>query len=558
MQKAAEQLAHISDLISQDVGLAEKELKAFCNQHKKSADSYVTAKVNLLQMLIDVIRDVYVPNEKTEQQILNYFEKKGLYDDAATVLLTKTRHYFVKGNVADAEVVLGEMEKRFWDKISLKCEIIYLTRVSFLLMKKNEVSRQLEVCLQALAKLEQVEDRGIWYNNNYTIFACYIACIYLEILEFDSALPYLQASLKLVEAGEVALYNKWNVYHFFQEYYYCLKEMAKCIEWAEKQIEILKSDTGYANLLNLTYISGAQMCYLYLRDYKLNDKDRAHYLDKQRAFVLSSKQLKGDEKSDNREKLLPALARLEYQSGNYELAAYYIEEFKKYVQKTKQVKMVWQCYREAHYIYFAWGKQTNDPAKLTKAYEYLLSERTLTEEEARITSKQKMDAVTAQFELKQRELSEKLMEQEIYGLKKEVQSISLNLHEKIQVLDDLKVYVKSLKKKELEVGALVATIAKKIDSVKITEQDKATLQHKMSEVNQKLFAILSAKYPALSNLEINLCALFQTGMTNKELSKLYGQGEKSYEQQRYRIKKKMGLTAKDNLVKHLVQLNTTT
>lgn len=558
MQKAAEQLAHINDLISQDVGLAEKELKDFRRKHSNNADGYVRAKFNLLQMLIDVIRDVYVPNEKTEHATLSYFEKKGLYDDAATVLLTKTRHYFVRGNVAGAEVVLNEMEKRFLDKISLKCEIIYLTRLSFLLMKKNEVTRQLEVCLQGLAKLEQVDDRGIWYNNNYTIFACYIACIYLEILEFNSALPYLQASLKLVETGEVALYNKWNVYHFFQEYYYALSEMVKSIEWAEKQIEVLKSDTGYANLLDLTYISAAQMCYLYIRDFGLDDTTRKLYLDKQRAFVFGSKQLKGDEKKDNREKLLPALARLEFQSGNYELAAHYLEEFLKFVQETKQVNMVWQCHREAHYIYFEWGKQTNDPAKLIKAYEYLLSERTLTEQQARITSKQKLDAVTAKFELKQRELTEKLMEQEIYVLKKEVQAISLNLHEKIQVLDDLKVYVKSLKKKEQEVGALVATIAKKIDAVKITEQDKATLQHKMSEVNQKLFAVLSAKYPALSNLEINLCALFQTGMTNKELSKLYGQGEKSYEQQRYRIKKKMGLTAKDNLVKHLILLSTTT
>ncbi|HLP49948.1 MAG TPA: hypothetical protein VK154_03630, partial [Chitinophagales bacterium] len=405
MHKTAEQLAHISDLISQDVNLAEKELKAFCSKNKKTEDSYVKAKVSLLQMLIDVIRDVYVPNEKTEQQTLAYFEKKELYDDAATVLLTKARHYFVRGNVIDAEPVLQEIEKHFLDKISLRCEIIYLTRISFLLMKKNEPFQQLNVCLQALAKLEQVDDRGIWYNNNYTIFACYIACIYLEILEFDAALPYLEASLKLVETGEVALYNKWNVYHFWQEYYYCLADMVKSIDWAEKQIEVLQTDTGYANLLNLTYISAAQMCYLYIRDFKLTAKQREFYLQKQRAFVLSSKQLKGGEKSDNREKLLPALSRVEYQSGNYELAAYYIEEFKKYVQKNQQLNMVWQCYREAHHIYLAWGKQTNDPAKLIKAYEYLLSDRNIAEEQGRISSKQKLDAVTTQFELKQKELS---------------------------------------------------------------------------------------------------------------------------------------------------------
>lgn len=52
-------------------------------------------------------------------------------------------------------------------------------------------------------------------------------------------------------------------------------------------------------------------------------------------------------------------------------------------------------------------------------------------------------------------------------------------------------------------------------------------------------------------LEIRMCALLKTGMTNKELSKLYGQSEKSYEQHRYRIKKKMGLGRDEKLVRVL-------
>ncbi len=43
-------------------------------------------------------------------------------------------------------------------------------------------------------------------------------------------------------------------------------------------------------------------------------------------------------------------------------------------------------------------------------------------------------------------------------------------------------------------------------------------------------------------------------MTNKELAKLYGQGEKSYEQHRYRVKKKMGLGNEDKLVSYLLKL----
>nr|MBP6732111.1 hypothetical protein [Chitinophagales bacterium] len=168
----------------------------------------------------------------------------------------------------------------------------------------------------------------------------------------------------------------------------------------------------------------------------------------------------------------------------------------------------------------------------------------------------RIQSLELQFKIREQELNETLLKQQIDAMSKEVQLTTLNLHEKIQVLDEIKVYVNSLKKKELETRQLINTIAKKIDSVKITEEDKAMLQQKISNSNQHLNAVLAEKYPTLSNLEIRMCSLFQTGMTNKELAKLYGQGEKSYEQHRYRIKKKMGLGNDDKLVTHLLKLNT--
>jgi DNA-binding CsgD family transcriptional regulator len=77
----------------------------------------------------------------------------------------------------------------------------------------------------------------------------------------------------------------------------------------------------------------------------------------------------------------------------------------------------------------------------------------------------------------------------------------------------------------------------------------------MDETNAEYFRILSERYPSLSRLEIRMCALIKTGMTNKELAKVYGQSEKSYEQHRYRIKKKLALGKNDNLVKHLLSLS---
>lgn len=122
-------------------------------------------------------------------------------------------------------------------------------------------------------------------------------------------------------------------------------------------------------------------------------------------------------------------------------------------------------------------------------------------------------------------------------------------------LDELKTFVRSLKNKQLKPPQLINAITQKIDTLKVTGAEELMRRQQVNGANLQLYKALAEKYPVLSNLEIRMCGLLQTGMTNRELSKLYGQGERTYEQHRYRIKKKMSLTAKDNLVKHLVSLS---
>lgn len=113
-----------------------------------------------------------------------------------------------------------------------------------------------------------------------------------------------------------------------------------------------------------------------------------------------------------------------------------------------------------------------------------------------------------------------------------------------------------MKKKGNYEHGLVKAITHKIGSVKITEQDKAVLQQKIDDGNQVLFKTVAARYPQLTPHEVQTCALIKTGLTDKELSKLYGVGVRGYEQLRHRIKKKMNLQRSDSLVKHLLELST--
>ena len=221
------------------------------------------------------------------------------------------------------------------------------------------------------------------------------------------------------------------------------------------------------------------------------------------------------------------------------------------------VRFLAQAYTTAYKIYKT-GAVANADYKLAyKAARCSDQMRIMTDRYYKQVFSKRIEALEIQHKLKEKELNEVLLQQQIAAMNKEVQLTTLNLHEKIQVLDEIKVFVNSLKKKQLETKQLINNIARKIDSVKITEEEKATLQQKMGDSNKQLSQILAEKHPSLSPLEIRMCGLFQSGMTNKELSKLYGQSEKSYEQHRYRIKKKMGLGTRDKLVSHLSALATT-
>ncbi|MFN8300312.1 MAG: hypothetical protein U0T75_14525 [Chitinophagales bacterium] len=220
------------------------------------------------------------------------------------------------------------------------------------------------------------------------------------------------------------------------------------------------------------------------------------------------------------------------------------------------VRFLAQAYTTAYRIYKTGAVAGTDYRMAYKAARCSDQMRIMTDRYYKQLLGKRIESLEIQHKLREKELNEALLQQQITAMNKEVQLTTLNLHEKIQVLDEIKVFVNSLKKKQSETKQLINTIARKIDSVKITEEEKATLQQKMGESNRQLSQILTQKYPTLSPLEIRMCGLFQSGMTNKELSKLYGQSEKSYEQHRYRIKKKMGIGAHEKLVNYLLALNT--
>lgn len=556
MKQLLAQLQKISDTLSEDSEAALKELEAFRADKGNLKHEHVKAKAELLAMIIASVYNRFEQQGIDDARLLNYFEGRQYYEEAAQLLLAKARHFFMNGRLAEGEALLHYLRDRYLDKVSLRSEIVYLTRVAFVYGRKQQHDEVARVSLLALDKLKSYKPKASWYYSIYTIFCTNIAESYHSNLEYEKALPYLQQCIGIAETQKVPLYNKYNVYSYVAYYHDYKQEHLKAAEWFEKIIAMLRNQPGHEYYEVFSHICAArQYAMLYRALPVSNALLRNEYLQKQDK-LLEAVSGRITEKDGNYLPWLMALAELEYQRGEYAKAASNLENCLGIYTGQGHGKGMADCDKLLHQVYYEWGMQLGSADKLQMAYQYLKRSGELATTQARQTNLEKIEAIKNKLQLQEQAAKEQLMQQQMDSLNKEVRLNAINLQEKIKLLDELRVYAESFKRKRADKKEFIDAIAKKISAVKITEQDKALLQQKMEEGNSNLFKVITDMYPQLTPHEVRTCGLIKTGLTNKELSKLYGIGERGYEQLRHRIKKKMNLGRTDNLVKHLMNLST--
>jgi|ERR1043165_8736422 DNA-binding CsgD family transcriptional regulator len=556
MKNELKVLDEIFQLIAADATLADKELEKFKARYRSKNNSLLEAKSALLSEMITGELTPYAKRGFNHEKLLTSFIRAKAYDEAALVFLARAEQYFYNGNFKEGEKCLDELRTRLPDKISSGTEYNYLLRMADVYNVKKEYAQRLFSAMDGLAKMKADENKSNWWYTNYVGLCTVIADSQFRNSQFDEAWPYLQEALEIDSQQVLNTRTKTNLYHNIATYYSIKDDNKESIAWYEKAIALLKKENAdHPNLIGLYYL--ISYCY-YLLYYETPAKQkgaRADIIGKMEAYLdHCEKIIAGLSSPIHVAHLKSSKSRLEFLKQNYAGAVRLLEESFPVHQKFNHLNGITEYYHIGNKVLFEWGLQTNDKKKLVKAYQQLDEYNKILRDNARKTTQAKLNAVRDHYELKQKQLNEQLMQQQLDALNKEVQLTTLSLQDKIQILDELKVYVHSLKKKELEIRQLSRAIVQKIDSVKITEQDKNRLQQKISENSRQLDRQLIAKHPSLTSLEISMCNLFKTGITDKELAKLYGQSYKSYEQHRFRIKKKMGLPREVNLVKYLVEL----
>ncbi len=550
------QLAEISELISQNTDAAADALDVFYQTHQPFKHRPVKAQAELLTLIIASVRNNFNEQGINDKKLLAYFKAEKKFDEAGQLLLAKARHFFLNGNLTEGEKILTGVREELLDKLSPRVEIVYLTRIAFVHGRKHQYKEQLQINLQALDKLKSMNETTAWHNNIATVFYTNIANCYIANADFKKAWPYLEKSLQIAGSENVSTYNRFNVYSYFAFYYEGLKDHRQSAAWHEKIIALLTGDTTHQTYLLQSYLMATVQYYLLYRQGRLTRAGLAAITARQEKYLHESARLIQPVLSNgNYLQWLYATATVQHQKGNYKKAAMFLNRCLPVYVKMKHHVSVLNCIRLSHEIYAAWGKQTDNAKLLYKAYLLKQQESEMAEAGIQQSHLQQMEAVQVKYDLQQAELNSQLLRQQVEAMNKEIQLTALNLQEKIALLDELKEFVLSLNSKGSAQRGFVKTITQKIGSVKLTEQDKAVLQQKIDDGNQTLLKTVAGRYPALTPREVRTCALIKTGLTDKELSKLYGMSPRGYEQMRHRIKKKMNLQRKDNLVKHLMELS---
>lgn len=118
------------------------------------------------------------------------------------------------------------------------------------------------------------------------------------------------------------------------------------------------------------------------------------------------------------------------------------------------------------------------------------------------------------------------------------------------IIEDLRVINKVTRN---EYSDKILTAIQKLRNL-IQGQEWKQFELRFEEEHDKFRANITLAHPDLTPNEIKLCTFLRLNMSSKEISEITGQSVRALETARSRMRKKLGLTRADNLVKYLHEI----
>lgn len=155
-------------------------------------------------------------------------------------------------------------------------------------------------------------------------------------------------------------------------------------------------------------------------------------------------------------------------------------------------------------------------------------------------------AMAHDMELKKQQIEEQKME--LSFKTQELNMTSYHLEQRNKLLTDLEQSINALKRTKPKNEVVFKTIAKTIErAFNKEEEEKNRFRQKFDETHREFIAQLHRAYPQLSPTECRVSALLRSGFNTKEIANLLSSSNRTIENQRLSIRKKLNLGRAENL-----------
>ena len=200
-------------------------------------------------------------------------------------------------------------------------------------------------------------------------------------------------------------------------------------------------------------------------------------------------------------------------------------------------------------IYFI-GIRMEMKIRKNKYYELVEQRKLYLEKEAKIRQEQ--------FELEQEivRLNNEKLKAKILFKDKELVNNSLQVVKKNKILNDIIAKLKNIETETLDESVKAQFFKLNKSIVKEVNSDKSwkNLENHIKNVHYDFLKRLKEKYPTISPRELDLATYLLINMSTKEIAEFMNITPEGVELARYRLRKKLGLSRKDNLIGFLMDI----
>ncbi|MBL17954.1 MAG: hypothetical protein CL848_03630 [Crocinitomicaceae bacterium] len=155
---------------------------------------------------------------------------------------------------------------------------------------------------------------------------------------------------------------------------------------------------------------------------------------------------------------------------------------------------------------------------------------------------------------------ERIAKSDLEHKKRELAAVSTNIvqenEQMTSILKDIKYYV-SLIKSEKDKN-IFSPLLNKLNRLLNDKRKDDNYSDQFSAAYPGYLEYLTRTYPELTTADLKLCTFLRMNLNTKETADIMGLSVRSVESRRYRLRKKLGLSKKDDLVNYLISLKHTT